>query len=63
MKATLEQIAGLAQGVIAAGDPALGVSGFSTVDEAEPGDVTFLGNPRYLPKLKKSRASAVLAPL
>ncbi len=36
------------------------ITGFSTVDEAEPGDVTFLGNPRYLPKLKKSLASAVL---
>lgn len=36
------------------------ITGFSTVDEAESGDVTFLGNPRYLPKLKKSKASTVL---
>ena len=63
MKATLEQIAGLAQGAIASGNPALPVTGFNTIDMAEPGDVTFLGNPRYLPRLKKSRASAVLAPL
>ncbi len=63
MKATLEQIAGLAGGAIAAGDPLLAITGFSTVDEAQTGDVTFLGNSRYLPKLKKSRASAVLAPL
>lgn len=63
MNATLEQIAGLALGTIASGDPALGITGFNTVDEAEPGDVTFFGNPRYLPRLKKSRASAVLAPL
>ena len=62
MKATLEQIAGLTRGGIACGDPALPVTGFNTIDEAEPGDVTFFGNPRYLPKLKKSRASAVLAP-
>ncbi|MCE9519020.1 MAG: UDP-3-O-(3-hydroxymyristoyl)glucosamine N-acyltransferase, partial [Verrucomicrobia bacterium] len=63
MKTTLEQIAGLAQGTIITGDPALTVTGFNTVEEAEPGDVTFFGNPRYLPKLKKSRASVVLAPL
>jgi UDP-3-O-[3-hydroxymyristoyl] glucosamine N-acyltransferase len=62
VKASLEQIALLAQGVIASGDPALDITGFSTVEEAEAGDVTFFGNPRYLPKLKKSRASAVLAP-
>ncbi len=62
MKATLEQIAGLTQGRIASGDSALAVTGYNTVEEAEPGDVTFFGNPRYLPKLKKSRASSVLAP-
>ncbi len=62
MKSSLEQIADLAQGAIVSGDPALMITGFSTVDEAQPGDVTFLGNPRYLPRLKKSRASAVLAP-
>jgi len=63
VKATLEQIAGLAQGTIASGDPAMPVTGFNTIDMAEPGEVTFFGNPRYLSKLKKSRASAVLAPL
>ncbi len=63
MKVTLEQIAGLAQGIIVSGDPAMIVTGFNTVEEAETGDVTFFGNPRYLPKLKKSRASVVLAPL
>lgn len=39
------------------------LTGFNTIDVAEPGDVTFFGNPRYLPRLKKSRAGAVLAPL
>lgn len=63
MKATLEQIAGLAQGAIVSGDPALAVTGYNTVEEAEPGDVTFFGNARYLSKLKKSRGSVVLAPL
>jgi UDP-3-O-[3-hydroxymyristoyl] glucosamine N-acyltransferase len=62
VNATLEQIAALAHGAVVAGDPALLITGFSTVDEAQPGDVTFLGNARYLPKLRKSRASAVLAP-
>jgi UDP-3-O-[3-hydroxymyristoyl] glucosamine N-acyltransferase len=62
VKASLEQIASLARGTIVTGNLALEISGFSTVEEAEPGDVTFFGNPRYLPKLKKSRAGAVLAP-
>ncbi len=36
------------------------ITGFSTIQEAEPGDITFLGNARYAPQLKKSKASALL---
>ncbi len=61
MKLTLAQLAELTQGAIVTGDPALLLTGFSTIDEAQPGDVTFLGNSRYFSKLGKSRASAVLA--
>lgn len=60
MDISLAELAELAQGTIMRGEASAHITGFSTVDEAEPGDVTFLGNPRYLPKLKKSNASAVL---
>jgi UDP-3-O-[3-hydroxymyristoyl] glucosamine N-acyltransferase len=36
------------------------VTGLNSIAEAEPGDVTFLGNPKYQAALKKSRATAVL---
>lgn len=61
MKITLAELASLIRGEILSGDPALKITGFSSIAEAEPGDVTFLGNSRYAPKLKQSRASALLA--
>ena len=60
MKTTLQEVATLVGGVIAAGDGAMALTGFSSIAEAEKGEITFLGNPRYAPALKKSRASAVL---
>src|SRR5262245_42882882 len=47
----------------------LEIHGFASIEEAENGEITFLGNPKYLrnPKylqaLRSSRASAVLVPL
>jgi len=60
VKTTLAEIAELVGGTIVQGEASLEVSGFSTIQEAEPGDVTFLGNPRYAPHLKKTQASALL---
>jgi UDP-3-O-[3-hydroxymyristoyl] glucosamine N-acyltransferase len=60
MKTTLQEVAALVGGVVATGDGALPLTGFSSIAEAEAGDITFLGNPRYAPALKRSRASAVL---
>ena len=61
MHITLAELASLTRGEILAGDPALVITGFNSITEAEAGDVTFLGNTRYAPKLKQSRASALLA--
>jgi UDP-3-O-[3-hydroxymyristoyl] glucosamine N-acyltransferase len=61
MNFTLAELAALTQGEIISGDPALAITGFSSIMEAEVGDVTFLGNSRYAPKLKHCRASALLA--
>ena len=42
------------------GDPALCVSQVSPVDNASPGAITFLTNPKYREALAKTRASAVV---
>ena len=60
MKTTLQEVAILVGGIVAEGEGSLPLTGFSSIAEAETGDITFLGNPRYAPALKKTRASAVL---
>jgi UDP-3-O-[3-hydroxymyristoyl] glucosamine N-acyltransferase len=60
MKTTLQEVATLVGGVVAEGEGSLPLTGFSSIGEAEAGDITFLGNPRYASALKKTRASAVL---
>ena len=41
------------------GDGELEISGAAGLDEAGPGHVTFLSNPRYTPRIKTTRASAI----
>ena len=60
MKTTLQEVATLVGGTITEGDPSLPITGFSSILEAQSGEITFLGNPRYAPSLKKTQASAVL---
>ena len=56
---TLQEIA-RRLGAEVLGDPATGISGVATLDEAGPGDITFLANPRYRQKLAATRAGAVI---
>jgi len=37
------------------------ISGVSGIEDAKEGDITFLVNPKYLPRVYKTRASAILA--
>ena len=37
------------------------IHGVSTVEKAGPGEITFLANMKYAPKVKESRASAIIA--
>lgn len=60
MTLTLQQVSDLVGGEILCGDPALPIDGLNSVREAAPGEITFLGNPRYLAQLKETRASAAL---
>jgi UDP-3-O-[3-hydroxymyristoyl] glucosamine N-acyltransferase len=44
-----------------AGDPKIQISGVATLETAQPGEVSFLANLKYAPKVRESRASAILA--
>jgi UDP-3-O-[3-hydroxymyristoyl] glucosamine N-acyltransferase len=41
------------------GDPAVEIHGVAGIEQASPGEVTFLANRRYAPNVKTTRASAV----
>jgi UDP-3-O-[3-hydroxymyristoyl] glucosamine N-acyltransferase len=44
-----------------AGDASALITGVSTIEKAGPGELTFLANLKYAPKIKASRASAIIA--
>jgi len=56
---TLGRIAELVGGSVH-GDPETRITGISGVKEAGPGDITFVANPRYLPLLQETGASAAV---
>ena len=60
MNTTLKELAELVGGRVTVGDPAMAVTGFNSIQEAEAGDITFLGNSRYATALRKTLACAVL---
>ncbi len=47
----------------AVGDPTRRITGAASLSEAVPGEVTFYADPRYLARLRKTRASAIFVPL
>ncbi|HOW42262.1 MAG TPA: UDP-3-O-(3-hydroxymyristoyl)glucosamine N-acyltransferase [Candidatus Omnitrophota bacterium] len=59
MPKTLKEIARLVNGEIV-GDENLKITGVAGIQEASEGDITFLANPKYLPFLPVTRASAVI---
>src|ERR1700735_873524 len=42
------------------GDPDLEITGVAGVERAGPTELTFLANPKYAPKVKQTRAAAIL---
>ncbi len=62
MEITLGQLATLAGGHVDPSSTSFVLTGFAALKEAGPGDFSFFGNERYLPDLRKTRASAVLVP-
>lgn len=59
---SLPQLAELVGGTLASGSADKVVTGLNSIGDAGPGEVTFLGNIRYLPALKTTRADVVLVP-
>ena len=59
MHVTLAELAGLVAGVVD-GDAETLIRGLAPLEEAKPGDLTFVANRRHAPRLDASRASAVL---
>jgi UDP-3-O-[3-hydroxymyristoyl] glucosamine N-acyltransferase len=43
------------------GDPAIEVTGLSTIEKGGPGELSFLANMKYAPKVAASNASAIIA--
>lgn len=56
---TLQQIAD-ALGCAVHGNPALEITGVAGMEHASPTELTFLANPKYAPKVKNTRAAAIL---
>jgi UDP-3-O-[3-hydroxymyristoyl] glucosamine N-acyltransferase len=59
MKKTLSQIASYLEGEIS-GNGSIEISGVAGIEQARPGELTFIANPKYLKLLDTTRASAVI---
>src|SRR4051794_23554475 len=57
----LRDIAGALGGRLV-GDGDLDISGVAGMEHAGPGQLTFLANPKYAPKVRHTKASAILVP-
>jgi UDP-3-O-[3-hydroxymyristoyl] glucosamine N-acyltransferase len=60
---TLQELATFSGGELRSGDPSQKISGAASLSEAVAGEVTFYADPRYLERLRKTRASAIFVPL
>ncbi len=59
---TLSQLAGLVGGSAPPRDENLEITGLAGLSEAQSGEVSFFGHPRYAAELKATQATAVLVP-
>lgn len=61
MTFTTKELAALSDGELV-GDPALEITGAASLIEAEPGQISFFTDRKYIGPLRKTRASAILVP-
>ncbi len=59
MRKTVQEIAQLLHGEVV-GDGSVVITGVSGIKEASAGDITFIGNPKYLPLVETTQASAII---
>lgn len=59
MHKTLKEIAALIGGEVV-GDPSTVITGAAGIKEASKGDITFLANPKYIPLIRETGASAII---
>ena len=57
--ATLKELADLVEGTVV-GEPDLEIRRLAPFDEAGPGDITFIANPKYLARITSCQAAAVI---
>lgn len=60
MEITLNEIAQMLKGRLV-GDPNLRIRGVSSLEEAQPGEISFIANPKYISMASTTRASALIA--
>jgi UDP-3-O-[3-hydroxymyristoyl] glucosamine N-acyltransferase len=59
MEKKLKELAEWVGGTVV-GDGEVGIHGVASIEEAKAGELTFIANPKYLPKLNQTQASAVI---
>lgn len=59
MKKQLKELAAWVGGTVV-GDEEVEISGVASIEEAQPGQITFIGNPKFLPRLSETNASAII---
>src|SRR5512139_1233327 len=59
MNKKLKELAEWVDGTVV-GDGEIEISGVASLEEARAGQITFISNPKYLPHLSKTNASAVI---
>ena len=62
MHATVEELAALVGGRVTGAAGNAPITGAASVADAQEGDITFFGNPKYLAALRTSRATCALVP-
>ncbi len=62
LRYTIQDLLDMIPGAGHEGAPDVRVTGLASLDEAGPGDLSFLANPRYKAALQTTRASVVLVP-
>ena len=59
MKKKLKELAQWVDGTVV-GDGEVEISGVAAIEEARSGEITFIANPKYLPRLSETLASAII---